>query len=92
MDASAARGLFWIDTGRTASRVAAATLSRPMPKEGAPVRLRAVSIAGSLVEQILAEPSSRDNALGSAVWDRRPLAHRRRQRMVRGYLAPRKPG
>jgi hypothetical protein len=61
-------GLFWIDTGRAASRVADTTLSRPMPTDGAPVRLRAVSIAGALVEQIPAEPAPTDNALGGAVW------------------------
>jgi hypothetical protein len=68
---SARSGLFWIDTGRLASRIAGAALSRPMPAGGAPGRLRALSLDGALIEQIPAEPaagSAAASAIGVGVW------------------------
>jgi hypothetical protein len=65
-------GLFWIDTGQTESRITGTTLSRPMPDASTPVRVRAVSIAGVLFEQIAAQPdppsTSAAGAIGTAVW------------------------
>jgi hypothetical protein len=72
---SARQGLFLIDTGQEAVRVAGARLSRP--REGkdkdAPVQLRAVSVAGVLVEQAPAAvmesgPPGAAGALGLSVW------------------------
>ncbi|HSZ53092.1 MAG TPA: hypothetical protein VK801_16110 [Caulobacteraceae bacterium] len=72
---SAREGLFRIDTAHEAVEVAQARLSRP--KAGAdqatPVRLRAVSVAGALVEQVPAEVMDPavpgvDGSLGLSVW------------------------
>ncbi len=81
-------GWFAIDTGQAPSRVADARLSR-MPAAGTdpPVRLRALSVAGLLFEQIpggvQAEPrAGLAGAIGMAVWSR----FRLRLDRTRGWL------
>jgi hypothetical protein len=69
-------GLFAIDTADWATEVAGASLARPQPAGvPAPVRLRAVEIAGRLFEQIpaAAQPEGNDEtsgAIGMAIWSR----------------------
>ena len=72
---SAREGLFLIDTGQEAVRVAGASLSRPRAgkDKDAPVQLRAASVGGVLVEQVPAavmNPSAPGvaGALGLSVW------------------------
>jgi hypothetical protein len=69
-------GLFAIDTADWATLVAGARLSRPPAAEApAPVRLRAVEVAGRLFEQVpaAAQPPRNEEAAGAvgmAVWSR----------------------
>jgi hypothetical protein len=77
-------GLFAIDTGTWESRIAGAALSRPPTPRPAPavtgeapitpVRLRAVELAGRLIEQVpaAAAPGEAEaaGAIGLAVWSR----------------------
>jgi hypothetical protein len=72
---SARQGLFRIDTAHEAVEVADARLSRPRAgkDEAAPVRLRAVSVAGALAEQVPAavmDPivPAVAGSLGLSVW------------------------
>jgi hypothetical protein len=72
---SAQEGLFRIDTAHEAVAVTSARLSRPKTgkDEAAPVRLRAVSVAGALVEQVpgaVMDPavSGVAGSLGLSVW------------------------
>jgi hypothetical protein len=74
-DVGAQQGLFLIDTGREAVRVAGARLSRPQrgKDKEAPIQLRAVSVGGALAEQVPAavmDPAAPDvtGALGLSVW------------------------
>ena len=62
-------GDFAIDTGRAASQITGATLSRsPKPGADPPTRLRALVVGGRLFEQIPAELSTTRDAIGMAVW------------------------
>jgi hypothetical protein len=65
-------GLFWIYTGGMESRIAGAGLAGPIPAGGAPVRLRAVSIAGVLFEEVPALPDPSvgpaAGAIGTTIW------------------------
>jgi len=82
-------GWFAIDTGQAASRVSDARLSRaPAAGTDPPVRLRALSLAGRLFEQIPGGvlPEARPGlagAIGMAVWSR----FRMRLDPQRGWLA-----
>ena len=81
-------GLFAIDTGASATRVAGATLSRtPAAGHAPPIRLRGLSVAAAIFEQIPAalmegNPTGLDGAIGSAVWSRHDL----RLDMRQGWL------
>ena len=62
-------GDFAIDTGRAASRITGATLSRtPRPGSDPPTRLRALALGDHLFEQIPAEVSTTRDAIGTGVW------------------------
>jgi len=69
-------GLFAIDTGATPVRIDKARLSRiPVAGRTPAIRLRALSLAGSLFEQTPAEieaqaPPGLDGAIGTVVWSR----------------------
>jgi hypothetical protein len=90
---SARSGLFAIDTGAAATRVADATLSRqPAPGHSPPIRLRAVSLGGLIFEEIPAGlsnagPLTLGGSIGTAVWSRFDL----RLDMRRGGLELRLP-
>ncbi|HEY5107877.1 MAG TPA: hypothetical protein VII73_14095 [Caulobacteraceae bacterium] len=87
---SSRAGLFAIDTGRSPVAVAAAALSRPIPPGVDPTgraRLRALSVAGRLFEDLPADlmspaPTALGGAIGNTVWSR----FRMRLDLKRGWL------
>jgi len=88
------RGAFAIDTASAPVRLAKASLSRPPPAgvdpashTRAPARLRALSLAGRLIEETPAglldgAPAGLDGAIGDAVWSRFSM----RLDLKRGWL------
>lgn len=87
---SARAGRFAIATGRSPVAISAATLSRPMPPGLDPsggARLRALSVAGRLFENLPADlmvpaPTALAGAIGNCVWS----GFRMRLDLKRGWL------